>query len=408
MENFILSEWVSANPEFAITGLIVICLVAFLFTRQVVAKGIIHLTKRSTNKKDDILVSHLKPYRLAWFAPLIILNASSVLFPEIQVVLSKSSLFLILWLGLLTINSILDAVNDLYEKSKNYNGVSIQSYLDLAKIFFIFVSIILSVTLFTGQSPWVLLTGLGALTAVLLLIFQNTILSLVASIQIVANDLLKEGDWIEVPSYGADGDVVNVNLHTIKIRNFDMTYTVIPTYKIVDVAYKNWRGMQESGGRRIQRSFSIDMVSIKFCESDQLEEFRKIDLICDKIETKINNLKAYQQEHSDHFDSPLDGPQITNIEIFRMYISAYLRNREDIFHENMPFLVRSLSPTPTGLPIEIYAFTKTTEWTQYEYIQADIFDHLVSAAQNFGLRIFQEPTGLDFSMFGRQLIRKEE
>ena len=147
-------------------------------------------------------------------------------------------------------HAVLDSANDLYEKSSNYNGVSIQSYLDLAKIFFIFVAIILSITLFTGQSPWVLLTGLGALTAVLLLIFQNTILSLVASIQIVANDLLKEGDWIEVPSYGADGDVVNVNLHTIKIRNFDMTYTVIPTYKIIDVAYKNWRGMQESGGRR--------------------------------------------------------------------------------------------------------------------------------------------------------------
>lgn len=405
MENIILSEWVSTNPELAISGLVVICFLAFIFSRQIVARGIIHLTARSTTKKDDILVSHLKPYRLAWFAPLIILNASSVLFPEIQVFLAETSLFLILWLGLLTVNSILDAVNDLYEKSNNYNGVSIQSYLDLAKIFFIFVAIILTVALFTGQSPLVLLTGLGALTAVLLLVFQNTILSLVASIQIVANDLLKEGDWIEVPSYGADGDVVNVNLHTIKIRNFDMTYTVIPTYKIVDVAYKNWRGMQESGGRRIQRSFSIDMVSIKFCESEQLEEFRKIDLICDKIEKKIFNLKEYQIEHQDHFDSPLDGPQITNIEIFRMYISAYLCNREDILHENMPFLVRSLSPTPTGLPIEIYAFTKTTEWTQYEFIQADIFDHLVSAAQNFGLRIFQEPTGLDFSMLGRQLVR---
>lgn len=407
MKNFLLSEWVSTNPELAIAGLVVICLLAFIFSRQIVARGIIHLTARSTTKKDDILVSHLKPYRLAWFAPLIIIHASSVLFPEIQVVLAQTSLFLILWLGLLTVNSILDAVNDLYEKSNNYNGVSIQSYLDMAKIFFIFVSIILSVALFTGQSPLVLLTGLGALTAVLLLIFQNTILSLVASIQIVANDLLKEGDWIEVPSYGADGDVVNVNLHTIKIRNFDMTYTVIPTYKIVDVAYKNWRGMQESGGRRIQRSFSIDMVSIKFCESEQLEEFQKIDLICDKVEKKINNLKAYQLKHQAHFDSPLDGPQITNIEIFRMYISAYLRNREDIFHDNMPFLVRSLSPTPTGLPIGIYAFTKTTEWTHYEFIQADIFDHLVSAAQNFGLRIFQEPTGLDFSMLGRQLINKE-
>jgi len=403
MNPFVLSEWVAGNPELAITGLIALCFVAFLFTRQVVARGIIYLTARSLNKKDDILVSHLKPFRMAWFAPLSIIYASSPLFPEIQLILSKTSLFLILWLGLITIHAVLNAVNDLYEKSSNYNGVSIQSYLDLAKIFFIFVAIILSITLFTGQSPWVLLTGLGALTAVLLLIFQNTILSLVASIQIVANDLLKEGDWIEVPSYGADGDVVNVNLHTIKIRNFDMTYTVIPTYKIIDVAYKNWRGMQESGGRRIQRSFSVDMVSIRFCDGATLEEFRKIDLIKEKIESKIKNLQEYQHAHPDHFDSLLDGPQVTNIEVFRKYIVAYLRNREDIFHENMPFLVRSLSPTPTGLPIEIYAFTKTTDWTKYELIQADIFDHLVSAAQNFGLRIFQEPTGLDFSMLGRQI-----
>jgi miniconductance mechanosensitive channel len=159
MKNFLLSEWVSTNPELAIAGLVVICLLAFIFSRQIVARGIIHLTARSTTKKDDILVSHLKPYRLAWFAPLIIIHASSVLFPEIQVVLAQTSLFLILWLGLLTVNSILDAVNDLYEKSNNYNGVSIQSYLDMAKIFFIFVSIILSVALFTGQSPLVLLTG---------------------------------------------------------------------------------------------------------------------------------------------------------------------------------------------------------------------------------------------------------
>ncbi len=407
MNPFVLSEWVTGNPGLAIAGLIVICLIAFVFTRQVVARGIIYLTARSSNKKDDILVSHLKPFRLAWFAPLTILYASSPLFPEIQNILAKGSLFLILWLGLLTIHAVLDAANDLYEKSSNYNGVSIQSYLDLAKIFFIFVAIILSITLFTGQSPLVLLTGLGALTAVLLLIFQNTILSLVASIQIVANDLLKEGDWIEVPSYGADGDVVNVNLHTIKIRNFDMTYTVIPTYKIIDVAYKNWRGMQESGGRRIQRSFSVDMVSIKFCDAATLEEFRKIDLIKENIDSKIKKLQDYQLAHADHFDSPLDGPQITNVEVFRKYIDSYLRNRDDIFHDNMPFLVRSLSPTPTGLPIEIYAFTKTTEWTKYELIQADIFDHLVSAAQNFGLRIFQEPTGLDFSMMGRQLQQEK-
>ena len=400
MNTFDLSKWIEANPQLALPALILVCFLAFLFTHQIVARGIIYLSKKSENKVDDILVAHLRPFRLSWIAPLIILFVSAPYFPQYQTFIFKLSQFFLLWLGLLTLIGVLNAVNDIYEASKNYNGVAIQSYLDLAKIFFIFVAIIFSVTIFTGQSPWVLLTGLGALTAVLLLIFQNTILSLVASIQIVANDLLKEGDWIEVPSYGADGDVVNVNLHTIKVRNFDMTYSVIPTYKIVDVAYKNWRGMQESGGRRIQRSFSIDMVSIRFCDQEMLEKFQKIDLINENISRKLKRLLDYQSNSQASSDSPLDGPQITNIEVFRNYIVAYLRNRDDIFHENMPFLVRSLSPNPTGLPIELYVFTKTTDWIKYELIQAEIFDHLVAAAQNFGLRIFQEPTGLDFSRLG--------
>ncbi len=403
MNTFDLQTWVSLNPTLAFPVILIICVLVFLFTHQILARGIIYLSKRSTTKVDDILVSHLKPFRLAWFAPLAILYASAPLFPQYDKLISIVTLLLLLWLGVLTTIGILNAANDLYEKSKNYNGVSIQSYLDLAKIFFIVLALILTISIFTGQSPWVLLTGLGALTAVILLVFQNTILSLVASIQIVANDLLKEGDWIEVPSYGADGDVVNVSLNTVKVRNFDMTYTVIPTYKIVDVAYKNWRGMQESGGRRIQRSFSIDMVSIKFCDRKMLQEFQKIDLIREKITQKLEQLTTYQDDNSAKSDSPLDGPQITNIEVFRKYIVAYLKNRDDIFHENMPFLVRSLSPNPTGLPIELYVFTNTTEWTKYELIQAEIFDHLVAAAQNFGLRIFQEPTGLDFTRLGKQI-----
>ncbi|MRR52845.1 MAG: mechanosensitive ion channel, partial [Rhodocyclaceae bacterium] len=319
-----------------------------------------------------------------------------------QVLISKAALFVILWLAVLTLTGLLSAVNEIYESRPNYNGVSIQGYLDIAKILFVLVGIILSITLATGESPVVLLTGLGALAAVILLIFQNTILSLVASIQIAANDLLKEGDWVEVPSFDADGDVVNINLHTIKIRNFDMTYSVIPTYKIVDVAYRNWRGMQESGGRRIQRSLTVDMVSIKFCDREMLERLRRIDLIDAYLDEKIARLDAYQREHADHFDSPLDGPQLTNIEVFRAYITAYLKTRSDIFTTgDMPFLVRVLSPSPTGLPVELYIFTKTTEWEQYEGIQAAIFDHLLAAAGSFELRVFQEPTGLDFSAFAK-------
>ena len=393
--------WANLNPSMAAGALVLLSVIAFIFARYLLARGLVYIAARTASKFDDIVVRNLQPNRLAWLAPLIVVYTCAFLFPGVQAILVKVALFLILWLSVFTINGLLNAANDIYESRENYSGVSIQSYLDIAKILVVLVAAILSITLFTGESPVVLLTGLGALTAVLLLIFQGTILSLVASIQIGAHDLIKEGDWIEVPSYGADGDVVNISLHTIKIRNFDMTYTVIPTYKIVDVAFKNWRGMKESGGRRIQRSLSVDMLSIKFCDPDLLERLNRIDLINDYMGAKIKSIEAYRILHHDHYDSPLDGPQITNIEVFRYYITAYLRNRPDIHKEGMPFLVRVLAPNPTGLPIELYIFANTIDWVAYELIQAEIFDHILAAAPNFDLRVFQEPTGLDFSAMAR-------
>jgi miniconductance mechanosensitive channel len=325
------------------------------------------------------------------------------LLPDFELNIRKIVLFIILLVSVLTVNALLNALNEIYESRPGFNGVSIQSYLDIIKIVLALVAIILSVSLFSGESPWVLLTGLGALTAVLLLIFQNTLLSVVASVQIAAHDLIKEGDWIEVPSYEADGDVVDISLHTIKIQNFDKTFTIIPTYKIVDVAYKNWRGMQESGGRRIQRSILVDMTSIKFCDQQMLENLRRINLIRPLLDTRIQALDDYRRRSDEEMDSPLDGPQITNIEVFRMYIERYLRSRADIHHENMPFLVRALAPMPTGLAIELYIFARTTRWEDYEAIQAEIFDHLLAAAWHFDLRVFQEPTGSDFSVLARHL-----
>ena len=399
------AEWISrlqANLPAAIGAVTALGVLLFVLARYVIARALTGLAARTKSKYDDILVRNLRPNRMAWFAPLLVVYTNAYLFPDAETLIAKAALFVILWLAVLTLTGLLSAVNDIYESRPSYNGVSIQGYLDIAKILFALVGIILSITLITDESPIVLLTGLGALAAVIMLIFQNTILSLVASIQIAANDLLKEGDWVEVPSFDADGDVVNINLHTIKIRNFDMTYSVIPTYKIVDVAYRNWRGMKESGGRRIQRSVTVDMVSIKFCDREMLERLRKIDLIAAYLDEKIARLDGYQREHADHFDSPLDGPQLTNIEVFRAYITAYLKTRTDIFTGgDMPFLVLVLSPSPTGLPVELYIFTKTTEWEKYEGIQAEIFDHLLAAAGSFDLRVFQEPTGLDFSTFAR-------
>ncbi|MHB8192930.1 MAG: mechanosensitive ion channel family protein [Bellilinea sp.] len=390
-------EQLQTNVPTAAGVVLLLSVIAFILFRYGIARLFMSLAARSSSKYDDILVRHLKPFRMAWLAPLVVVYIMAFLFPSAQEMISKIALFLILWVSIITIAALLTAINQIYESRPNYNGVSIQGYLDIAKLLFLLVGIILSITLITGQSPVVLLTGLGAIAAVLLLIFQTTILSLVASVQIAANDLLKEGDWVEVPSYDADGDVVNINLHTIKIRNFDMTYSVIPTYKMIDVPYRNWRGMIESGGRRIQRALSVDMVSIKFCDRQMLDRLRKIDLLTEFMEETIRKLETYQDEHRDHYDSPLDGPQITNIEVFRAYINVYLKHRPDIYITERPFLVRVLAPTPNGLPVELYIFAKTTDWVAYEMIQAEIFDHLLAAAQNFDLRVFQQPTGLDFS-----------
>jgi miniconductance mechanosensitive channel len=392
-------NWVIENPLMALGLLIILSTLLFFFTRNVIARGLVRLASRTTNKVDDIFIKHLRPTRLAWLAPLVVIYVFAYLLPAFEVSIRKVTLFLIILVSVLSINALLNAFNEIYESRPSFNGVSIQTYLDVLKIFIAIVAIILSISLFSGQSPLVLLTGLGALTAVLLLIFQNTLLSIVASVQIAANDLIKEGDWVEVPSYGADGDVKNISLHTIKIQNFDKTFTVIPTYKIVDVAYKNWRGMQQSGGRRIQRSILVDMNTIKFCDESMLERLSRIDLIQDYLAERIQSIAGYRLENNSHYDSSLDGPQITNTEVFRSYIVAYLRNRPDIHQEGMPFLVRALAPNPTGLPIELYIFTSTTQWEEYEAIQAEIFDHLLAAAGHFDLRVFQEPTGLDFAAF---------
>ena len=374
-----------------------------LISRNIIARGLIAISKRTKTKVDDILVKHVRPLRVAWLVPLLAVYLGARLYPPGQEYIEKAALFGILWVATITISSLLNAVNEIYESHPNYKGVSIQGYLDIARLAFILIAVILSVSLISGESPVVLLTGLGALTAVLLLVFQNTILSLVASIQINAMDLINEGDWIEVPEFEADGDVVNISLHTIKVQNFDKTFAVIPTHKIMDTAYKNWRGMQEAGGRRIERSVLVDMNSMKFCDDQFLEKLCKIDLIHDYIDGVLKSLGEYRKTSKHRADSPLDGPQVTNTEVFRRYIEAYLKSREDIHLEGMPFLVRNLAPTETGLPIEIYLFTKTTVWEEYEAIQSEIFDHLLTAARQFGLNVFQEPTGNDFKALAQSV-----
>lgn len=351
-------SWIAGNTGLAIGAATLFFLVIYLIARFIFGRGMTYFASRTKNKYDDIVVNKLRPYRAALLAPFIIAYTFSYLAPEVQTIIQKVALFFILWLSALTLNGLLDAFNEIYESTPSFTGVSIQGYLDIAKILVFLVTIILSISIVTGQSPLLLLGGLGALTAILLLAFQDTIMAFVASIQISTQNLVREGDWLEVPSFDADGVVTNMSLYSIKIQNWDKTISVIPTHKIMETAYKNWRGMQESGGRRIMRSIRLDQNTVRFCTPEMIERYARIDLIAEHVASLQNLMNEYKDEHTP-LDSPLDGPQVTNVEIFRAYIEAFLKNHPRIHNKKMDFIVRELAPTSTGLPVELYVFTKT-------------------------------------------------
>ena len=396
MDLSLVQTWIKNHPLPSLAAAIVLMLLIYLLSRLIFGRGLTYLTSLTKNKFDDIIAEKLRLYRAAWLAPFIVLYIMAYLSTQYQLIIQKVALFFILWLVALTLSGLLDAANKIYESSSAFKGVSIQGYLDVVKLLVLLVAFILSIALITGESPLLLLSGLGALTAVLLFVFQGTILSLMASIQISVNDLVKEGDWLEVPSFDADGTVVNVSLYIIRIQNWDNTISVIPTSKLLETSYRNWRGMQEIGGRRIKRAIQLDQTTLHFCTPQMIDRYSRIDLVREYVEERKQSMKEYKKLNG-RSNSPLDGPQITNVEIFRIYTEAYIRNHPDIHTEKMDFLVRELEPSPKGLPVEVYAFTKTTKWSEYERIQAEIFDHLMAAARFFDLRVFQEPTGADFS-----------
>jgi miniconductance mechanosensitive channel len=395
-----IQNWLDLNPSLAPWALggaaLILGIVVFAVARFVIARGLVYLSRRTETKYDDIVVDKLRPFRFAWIAPLVLFYFLANLIPEGTGIIRQIVLFLILWLMVLTLNSLLNAANAIYEASHFYRGEPIQGYLDLVKIILALAAIIISISLFTGQSVVVLLGGLGAAMAVLLLLFRDTLLSFVASIQIQSNDLIKEGDWLEVPSFGADGEVVNMALHTVSVQNWDKTLTMIPTYKLMEIPYKNWRGMEESGGRRIKRSIHIDLNSIRFCDEELIERFKTVDLLKEFIETRLEEIDEWNRQHNATPDDPVEGRQITNIGVFQAYVTNYLKGRPDLHQEGMTLLVRQLAPGLNGLPLEVYGFAKTTAWAEYEAIQAEIFDHLLAALPEFGLRLFQQPSGLDF------------
>lgn len=376
-------------------GIVILAYIVYWITKKILVRAVSSVVRKTKTQIDDIILNENLLSKISYLAPLIVIYQFIYLVPEISTLVLNILNSLVVILIIIVFATILDAFNELYEKSKRYDRKPIKGYLQVVKIIIYILGGITIIGLLTGQKPWTILTGVGALTAILLLIFKDTILSLVASVHISAYDLIRIGDWIEAPQFGADGDVTDVALHTIKVQNFDKTIVVIPTYKLIDSGFKNWRGMQQAGGRRIKRSVFIDLSSVKFCTEDMLAKYKHFELIKNYIEKKEVDIEEYNKKRNIDTSSVINGRRLTNIGTFREYLKAYLKNREDI-NKGFTFLVRQLTPGPNGIPIEIYVFANTTAWVRYEDIQADIFDHIFAVVTEFELSIFQNPTGKDF------------
>ena len=400
-----LSPYLPQNPllhSLAILGVLaVISLLAFYITEKIILSLLTLMFRKTSTDLDDILVNRNVFNRLAYLVPALIFYNFAYAAPQFTVIIQRASLSLMALSGLLVINAFLSALSDIYEKTKYSERMHIKSYIQITKLIVNILGVVVIVAILIDKNVAWLLSGLGAMTAVLLLIFKDTILSLVASLQISSNDLFKIGDWIEAPQFGADGDVIDIALHAVKIQNWDKTISIIPTHKLIDSAFRNWRGMSESGGRRIKRSLFIDMNSIRLCTEELLEKFTHFELLKDYIEQKTKEVADHNKSNSINTAELINGRRLTNVGTFRAYIEAYLRNNSKI-HPEMTFLIRQLEPTSRGLPIQIYVFTNDTDWVRYEGIQADIFDHLLAIIPEFRLKVFQSPTGKDFGKLGKK------
>ena len=375
-------------------GVILLALISYFVARATLVRGLGKLIRRSRSELDDILLERHVLRRLSMLVPIVVLYYGADALPGSaetarQLLNSALTVMLVLLAG-----AVITAFQDLYAELDSYRELPIKSYAQIVKIMVYVLGGLATITVLTGKSPWVLLSGVGALMAVIVLIFRDTILSLVASVNIASNHLVKVGDWIEAPAFDADGDVIDIALHTIKVQNWDKTITTIPTHKLVDNSFKNWQGMQESGGRRIKRAIHVDMNTIRFCDEEMLVRFERFGLIRDYIAQRRAEVEDENRSQQIDTTQIVNGRRLTNVGTFRAYVAAYLRQHPKI-HQDMTFLIRQLPPGENGLPIEVYVFTNDTVWANYEGIQADIFDHLLAVMPAFDLGVFQNPTGAD-------------
>lgn len=394
----IIQNWLHINSSYAqlvgFAGVFIAAILIYLIAKFVILFIIEKLINKTSTKWDDALIEHKVFKKLIILIPFLIIYSATNFYPSVRIFIQRITIALMVWIIVNSVSAFLKAVNTIYSTFEKSKERPIKGYLQIVGIFFFIIGGIIIIAVLLGKSPWILVSGLGAMTAVLLLIFKDTILSLIASMQISFNDLIQIGDWLEVPQYNADGDVIDIALHTIKIQNWDKTISVIPTHKLIDGTFKNWRGMTRSGGRRIKRAINIDISTIRFCDDEMLRKFKKFQLIKNYLEVKEKEIAEYNIKHKVDTAESINRRILTNIGTFRAYISAYLKNHPKV-KQDMTSLIRQLPPGPTGLPIEIYVFANDTVWANYEAIQSDIFDHILAVVPEFGLKVFQYPTGFD-------------
>lgn len=396
-EFFIAHPW--AQTVATLSGLFLAAFVANFLIKAILLKVLDRLVQRTAFGQDEELKQHGVVGHLANIVPALIIASGIAAVPglpqtALTIISNVAAAFIILTLAS-TVSAFLSVVDTLYSRREEAKDRPIKGYVQVSKLAIYIVAVVLIIATLLDRSPIILLSGVGAMAAVLILVFQDTLLSLVASMQIASSNMVRVGDWIEMKNLDANGDVVEIALYTVKVQNFDKTITTIPIRKLITEPMKNYRGMQQSGGRRIKRALFIDQATIRFLNESELQSLASIDQLTNYLSKKEKEIADWNLKLGDKAKNPVNTRRFTNIGTFRAYVETYLRGHPGI-HKGMTLIVRQMDPTPDGLPLEIYCFTNTTVWASYEQIQSDIFDHLYAVMPEFGLYPFQNPSGGDF------------
>ncbi|MCO6499882.1 MAG: mechanosensitive ion channel [Vicingus serpentipes] len=386
------------NAALLVVGLIILVAIIDFITRKILLQVFTRFAEKSKTNFDDLMITNRVPRSLSHIIPLVIsLKVIPFIFihyPALENIVDKGLRLFGIVLTLWIVRSLLHTFKDYFKTLPNLKDKPIDSYIQVFMIFSWIAGIVLALALITDTPIWKFFTALGATSAVLILIFKDTIMGFVASIQVSVNDMVRIGDWITFEKFGADGDVIEINLATVKVQNFDNTITTIPTYSLISDSFKNWRGMSNSGGRRIKRALIIKQTSIHFLEPEEVNQLKKIELITKYLVKREQDINNYNSDNNINKELLINGRNLTNIGVFRKYLNEYI-NSHSAINKEMMIMVRQLAPTSQGIPVEIYAFSSDKKWENYEYIMADVFDHVLAATDFFNLELFELPTNFN-------------